>query len=211
MRSKIEVDTVTLPAVWASALVNGDWSGLDAADTAACEREIERLKADGWSVVSTSDDAEPRFTKQYRLYNPGSDYTGGDVLDYVVHRSVEQLGVTPVIFRKYPNSRGGEVVALFPEEPASEDGRTCACYVHVGQHGEADPSHVVAATRPAKPEEYADLKAELEAPPYRYKLRVCARLNHTFAAARRIALHAMTHDVVYDNHTRIASSVPKKP
>src|SRR5271166_4262879 len=66
----------------------------------------------------------------------------------------EKLGVTPVIFRKYPNSRGGEVVALFPEEPASEDGRTCSCYVHVGQHGEADPSHVVATTRPATPEEY---------------------------------------------------------
>ena len=29
-------DTYTAPAIWASALVNGDYSGLDAADTLAC-------------------------------------------------------------------------------------------------------------------------------------------------------------------------------
>jgi hypothetical protein len=98
------------------------------------------------------------------------------------------LGVTPVIFRKYRVDRGGEVVALFPEEAWSADGRTCSCYVHTGQHGEADPSTVIAMTRPATPEEYADLKAELEGPPYNYKLRVCKRLNHTFIATRRIQL-----------------------
>lgn len=209
--SVLEVNTVTLPAYWASALVNGDFSGLDEVERQRCEHAITALHDDGWSVVSTADDSEPRFTWSYQMYDPEADCQGGDVLDYVAHRQVEQLGVTPVIFRKYPNSRGGEVVALLPEEPASEDGRTCTCYVHVGQHGEADPSHVINTTRPATPEEYADLKAELEAAPYNYRLRICRRLNHTFLAARRIALRAITHDVAYDNHTRVASFVKKPP
>lgn len=95
---------------------------------------------------------------------------------------------TPVIFRKYRNSRGGEVVALFPAEAWSADGRTCPCYVHLGQHGEADPQAVVNMTRAATPAEYADLKAELEAEPYRYRLHVIKRLHRAYADLRRASL-----------------------
>lgn len=78
----ITTRTITAPAAWASALVNGDFSGLDADESTACSRWKQRELSIGESVVSTVDDAEPRFTKSFRLY--GGDAEGGDVLDYVV-------------------------------------------------------------------------------------------------------------------------------
>ena len=65
---------------------------------------------------------------------------------------------TPTVFRAYP---GGDVIALFPTLAAGSQYGDCTCYQHVGQHGSADYGHVVRITRPAKPEEYADLLAEL--------------------------------------------------
>jgi hypothetical protein len=84
--STIEVDMVTLPAHWVSALVNGDFSSFenDPAELAACRKSIADLAAEGWQVVSTVDNAEPFFTWHYRTY--GGTAQGGDVLDYVVHR-----------------------------------------------------------------------------------------------------------------------------
>lgn len=69
--------------------------------------------------------------------------------------------MTPVIFRKFPESDGGEVLALFPTDPAEAYGYTVSCYAHVGQHGGADYLSCVARSRPAQPEEYAALLAEL--------------------------------------------------
>jgi hypothetical protein len=82
-----EVDTVTLPAYWASALVNGDFSGLDEDEAAQCEMVMDKLANDGWEVVGTADDAEPHFTWNYQVHNPHSQYKGGEVMDYIVHRS----------------------------------------------------------------------------------------------------------------------------
>ena len=88
----IETDTITLPSYWASALVNGDYSGLsDDSEVKRVNATIDRLAADGWHVVSTADDddgnsVEPRFTWHYRLYDPGADCSGGEVLDYVLLR-----------------------------------------------------------------------------------------------------------------------------
>jgi hypothetical protein len=65
---------------------------------------------------------------------------------------------TPTVFRVWPN---GEVIALFPATAAGSQYGDCICYQHFGQHGSADYGHVVRTTRPAKPEEYADLLAEL--------------------------------------------------
>ena len=79
---KIEVDTITAPACWASALVNDDRSGLDAADIALLDEWLSKL--DGWQVVSTVDDTEPRFTWNFRLY--GGGFQGGEVIDYVIHK-----------------------------------------------------------------------------------------------------------------------------
>lgn len=78
----MNLQTITAPAYWASALVNGDYSSLDVS-------EASHLRA--WmkdncvvSVLSLAgDDQESRFTKHYRLYDPLAECSGGDVLDYV--------------------------------------------------------------------------------------------------------------------------------
>ena len=80
--------------------------------------------------------------------------------------------MTKVIFRKFGN---GEVIALFPQEPATRDGWECMSYMHVGQHGSADP-FVVNHTKPATPWEYSELYKELQSIGYN-DLAVCKRFN----------------------------------
>lgn len=80
--------------------------------------------------------------------------------------------MTKVIFRKF---RNGEVIALFPQEPATIDGWECMSYMHVGQHGSADPM-IVYDTKPAMPWEYADLYNELKDIGYN-DLAVCNRFK----------------------------------
>lgn len=66
---------------------------------------------------------------------------------------------TAVVFRKYREADGGDVLALFPDV---DEGRgLCSCYQHVGQHGAASYYGCVNDTVPAWPKEYADLMAEL--------------------------------------------------
>ncbi|HEX9472488.1 MAG TPA: hypothetical protein VF957_23430 [Bradyrhizobium sp.] len=82
------VDTMTLPACWAAALVNNDYSGLDATDATACRNIVSGLASQGFRVVDVARDdngegADPRFTWSYDTY--GGTARGGDVLDYVVH------------------------------------------------------------------------------------------------------------------------------
>ena len=89
---------------------------------------------------------------------------------------------TTVIFRKY---RDGSVIALFPAIPADPEGH-CSSYIHVGQHGAADPSHVIANTRPARPDEYADLQDELIA--IGYVVRPVRRLTRAMCDERMATL-----------------------
>jgi hypothetical protein len=81
---------------------------------------------------------------------------------------------TIVVFRLFPASRGGGVIALFPCEPGSEPW-LCSSFWHFGQNGDADLVAVMNATEPAAPEQYAALKQELEQPPYNYVLDVRQR------------------------------------
>jgi hypothetical protein len=86
----IEVDTVIGPACFASALVNGDESGLEADEIAALNAFEKSIAP--WYVVDVKrdddgDGHEPRFTWSYKLY--GGTAEGGDVLDYVVHKVTE--------------------------------------------------------------------------------------------------------------------------
>ena len=67
---------------------------------------------------------------------------------------------TKVIFRKW--NQGGDIIALFPEIPATVNPAHCLSYEHTGQHGTAHLSGVVANTRPATLGESADLARELE-------------------------------------------------
>jgi len=84
----IETDTITLPAAWASALVNGDYTSFDYdgddAEAARCEAAEIDLANNGWSIVDAP--GEPYFTWSYRLYDSGADCMGGDVLDYTILR-----------------------------------------------------------------------------------------------------------------------------
>jgi hypothetical protein len=61
-----------------------------------------------------------------------------------------------VVFRKFND---GQVIALFPELPCDDRGNITS-YMHIGQHAPAS-RFIVHDTKPAKPEEYAALHAEL--------------------------------------------------
>ena len=86
-----------------------------------------------------------------------------------------------VIFRRFPD---GDIIALFPCLPAEcLNPWPCQSYMRIGQHGAADP-YIVHDTRPARPREYAALKAELE------QIGYCLAVRHRFpgdAYARRKA------------------------
>lgn len=85
----MEQDTITLPAAWACALINGDYTGFDfscedGGEALRCSTTEDELAADGWSIVGRAEDAF--FTNNYRLYDPGASCTGGDVLEYTILR-----------------------------------------------------------------------------------------------------------------------------
>jgi hypothetical protein len=99
--------------------------------------------------------------------------------------------LTRVIFRKFLDHKdthyGDGIIALFPDEPGTNDPATCISYMHVGQHGSAS-MHLVygepRTTRAASPDEYADLKRELEKPPYEYRLKAIRRTPKDSAEIR---------------------------
>ena len=76
---------------------------------------------------------------------------------------------TRVIFRRWLKKDGGDVIALLLDVPANK-GRVMM-YEHVGQHGEGSYFGVMGSTRPAKDDEYSNLKRELESIGYRLILR----------------------------------------
>jgi len=75
-----------------------------------------------------------------------------------------------VLFRKW-RSGDKEIIALFPD--MRENDGTIGSFEHVGQHGGADYQLVLRQTTAATPEEYEDLKDELE--DRGYNLRVMNR------------------------------------
>lgn len=92
---------------------------------------------------------------------------------------------TPVIFRAERSGKfKGDVTAVFPCDPSDVNGYQMSCYAHIGQHSgcSLDWYHT---TRAAKPEEYADLKRELESAPYGYRLKVYSRIQPWMSEARR--------------------------
>jgi hypothetical protein len=81
----IETDTVTLPSYWASAIINGDYSGMTDDEEARCQHELDKLADEGWDVVDCTEEST-RFTWSYRLYDTLADCSGGEVMDYTVIR-----------------------------------------------------------------------------------------------------------------------------
>lgn len=108
--------------------------------------------------------------------------------------------ITPVLFRVHraPKSHGDDVTAVFPCEPAQYTGYNMSCYAHVGQHGSCSHDWYQ-HTRPAKLEEYADLKRELESAPYGYNLKVYQRMNRALRDRFVVEQHRM--NVVADKQT----------
>ena len=71
--------------------------------------------------------------------------------------------ILEVVFRRWPEAQGGDVIALFPNMAETDEYNAdrVMSYQHVGQHGAADYAHVVNVTRPATLLEFAPLLAEL--------------------------------------------------
>jgi hypothetical protein len=85
-----------------------------------------------------------------------------------------------VIFRQYKGKAYtyDDVVALFPALPTNpSDPSEFQCYQHISQHRPTRAFTIMLYTRPAKPAEYQALKRELEAEPYKYRLRVVHRIT----------------------------------
>jgi hypothetical protein len=93
-----------------------------------------------------------------------------------------------VIFRKWPPSDGGGIIALFPYMPADvENPMWAGSYMDQGGYGRANYWVVMDGTSPASPGEYAALKAELESEPYSLRLAVRLRTPHDAGDVRTAA------------------------
>jgi hypothetical protein len=80
----MEHDTVTLPAHWASAIINGDYSGLDPAEAIRCAAVMSTYEREGWGFVGCSENSH--YTASYNLYDPGAGVHGGSICDYSILR-----------------------------------------------------------------------------------------------------------------------------
>jgi hypothetical protein len=74
----------------------------------------------------------------------------------------QDTNITDVVFRcdKHGDFKD-TVFALLPHEVDDRNGHVTS-YQHVGQHSSADYTGCIASSRPATPEEYKNLKAEME-------------------------------------------------
>lgn len=108
---------------------------------------------------------------------------------------------TPVIFRKWPKSEGGGVIALFPTIPGGYNG-TFWSWEWVGQGGAANPG-IIHRTRPACPEkDRAEIDRILEylgASQHDIgRIVPCKRISPAMRDALRDALRSIGGPVVVD-------------
>lgn len=84
----LKVFTATAPAYWASYLINGDESGLDAREIALADRWLAR-HAPAYVVDAARDETgeiiNPRFSWQYGMIAGDSESAGGEIIDYLMH------------------------------------------------------------------------------------------------------------------------------
>lgn len=107
---------------------------------------------------------------------------------------------TKVIFRKWPN---GDIIAIFPEVAGDANGVYCRSYEQIGQHGAVDAQGLVSSrTAPAKPDEYADLKAELEI--IGYTLAIISRIPPRAFEKRLADIAKMTPVVICTHPSRFS-------
>lgn len=87
MTNKPEPFEIIGAAAWASALVNGDYSGLNAEETAALQHWLEVELSPTQRVLDvkrdTDGDAEdPWFSWSFYMYTH-TEYRGGELLTYI--------------------------------------------------------------------------------------------------------------------------------
>ena len=124
------------------------------------------VKTKGGTIAEVIGSAiYPYLGNCYRLKAPTSKRTFYR-MEPLIKGKVEDLDETLTIFRKF---KEGDIIALFPE--IYQMNGNIMSYMHVGQHSMADYGVILDKTKPAKPEEYSDLKTELESIGYDLKVR----------------------------------------
>ena len=73
---------------------------------------------------------------------------------------------------------------MFPKIAVDQIGYNCQSYMHVGQHGAANPMIVLKQTKPATPDEYAVLQDELERV-IGYDLKIIKRFRYVHQLERQ--------------------------
>ena len=90
--------------------------------------------------------------------------------------TTRETETTEVIFRKFKDE--GDIIAILPQYPGTNDVYTCESYQHMGQHGSCDPYGLIGVTTLAKPIEYKPLLHELKAIGYKVKIIKRNRQKH---------------------------------
>lgn len=86
---------------------------------------------------------------------------------------------TIVVFRKWNQTNGGDIIALFPEEVAAMDSSVCSSYMHLGQHSAASVNLCSSRrTVRAREDEYKDLAKELTDLGYVLEVKLKAGSRH---------------------------------
>ena len=103
---------------------------------------------------------------------------------------------TKVIFRKWID---GDIIAIFPEIPATLNPYECQSYMHVGQHSACEPMGVIQRTNLATPTEYCQLARELRKRGYRLEIR--KRYQYAFLNVRKAELDSLSKRLDKTAHT----------
>lgn len=83
---------------------------------------------------------------------------------------------TKVIFRQW--KIGCEIIALFPEIATDTIGYNCQSYIHIGQHGAANPGAIMDDTKPANLDDGAVKRLIKELTDKGYNLKIIKRFRY---------------------------------
>ena len=149
----LAVTKITGPAYWASALINGDESGLSDEESAQLAQWCE-LKAP-WYIVSVVEDSES-FTWSYQAHNPFADCAGGEVVDYIAHRQTRRYKARSKL--QYGDKRDYPKINIYARHDGRSDylcsttwARTCReAEEQYSQKYDTNPANVTIYARFAK-------------------------------------------------------------
>lgn len=188
-----EAGTINSPQVCGKPAINGStWCREHTQEAKANypHLPIPEVAGNGFAPVPPKRDASGITAKEFLRQTFEFEYCAECLQDAPNHTVVIgptghwfAMCKTQVVFRKWPRSEGGGVIAIFYNDPGTS-AYDCDSYEHLGQHGNASLD-IINRTTPAKPEEYAALKRELESAPYHYHLDVRQRVPRNAIEIRR--------------------------